>query len=135
MVFELSAQFISEQERVTAEYRRGAILVNTSNGAHVARSLSKAVGIACEAVGPMMERGDRAGGGWGLLVKAGPACVAYGNWPGGPPGDPGPELEGLRKILNQYRPGDGARAALNNAAKVIEAFAQRRRGEGQRRAA
>ena len=76
-----------------------------------------------EEVGPLMESGDRHRGGWGLMVSAGPACVCYGNWPGGRPGEPGPELDALRRILREYRPHDGARGALANACKVIEAFA------------
>jgi hypothetical protein len=36
------------------------------------------------------------------MVRAGEASVAYGNWPARPPGEPGPELEGLRRILDQY---------------------------------
>jgi hypothetical protein len=135
VVFELNAQFLTEDRGATAVYRRGAIVVETPSGPHVARTLSGAIKIACDVVGPLMERGDRAGEGWGLMVRAGEASVAYGNWPAGPPGEPGPELEGLRRILDQYRPGDGARAALNNACKVIDAFAERRRGQGSRRAA
>lgn len=135
MVFELNAQFLTEDRVISAEYRRGALVVKTPSGPQVARTLSGAIRIACDAVGPLMERADRAGGGWGLMVRAGEASVAYGNWPTGPPGEPGPELEGLRRILDQYRPGDGARTALNNACKVIEAFAERSRSQGGRRAA
>lgn len=135
MVFELDAQFLTEDRGITAEYRRGAIVVETPSGPHVARTLGGAIKIACDVVGPLMERGDRAGEGWGLMVRAGAASVAYGNWPAGPPREPGPELEGLRRILDQYRPGDGARAALNNACKIIEAFAERRRSQSGRRAA
>jgi len=135
VVFELDAQFLTEDRGITAEYRRGAIVVETPSGPHVARTLGGAIKIACDVVGPLMERGDRAGEGWGLMVRAGAASVAYGNWPAGPPREPGPELEGLRRILDQYRPGDGARAALNNACKIIEAFAERRRSQSGRRAA
>lgn len=135
VVFELHAQFLTENQAVTAVYRREAIVVETPSGPHVARTLSGAIKTACDAVGPLMESADRAGEGWGLMVRAGEVSVAYGNWPAGPPGAPGPELEGLRRILDQYRPGDGARAALNNACKIVEAFAERRRGQGGRRAA
>jgi hypothetical protein len=135
MVFELNAQFITEQRSVTAEYRCGVIVVETPGGPVFAHSLARAVSIACEAIGPLMERADRAGEGWGLMVSAGPASVAYGNWPSSPPREPTPQLEGLRRILDQYRPGDGARGALNNAAKVIEAFAEHQRRRRQSSAA
>jgi hypothetical protein len=126
MVFELNAQFIHETASARAEFRRGGMVVITDLGMRQARDLSRAIKIACAEVGPLMERGDRAGEGWGLMVAAGPVSVPYGNWPSGPPREPGPELEGLRRILDQYRPGDGARAALQNATKVIEAYAERR---------
>jgi hypothetical protein len=126
MVFELQAQFIHESASASAQRRGGGLVVITSTGLQRARDLSRAIRIACAEIGPLMERGDRAGEGWGLMVAAGPASVAYGNWPTGPPREPGPELEGLRRILDQYRHGDGARAALQNATKVIEAYAERR---------
>jgi hypothetical protein len=127
MVFELNAQFIHEDASASAERMGSMFVVNTPAGPRRAKDLSRAIRIACEEIGPLMERGDKAGEGWGLLVSAGPACVAYGNWPTGPPREPGPELEGLHRILAEYRPGDGARAALVNAIKIIEAFAERRR--------
>jgi hypothetical protein len=126
MVFELNAQFIEESSNALAERRGSLLIVSTSAGTRPARDLSRAIKIACEEIGPLMERGDKVGEGWGLLVTAGAACVAYGNWPAGSPREPGPELEGLRQILAEYRPGDGARAALGNAIKVVEAFAERR---------
>lgn len=127
MVFELNAQFIQETASATTERRGRVLFINTSAGIRRARDLSQAIRIACEEIGPLMERGDKAGEGWGLLATAGPACVAYGNWPAGFPREPSPELEGLRQILAEYRPRDGARAALANAVKVIEAFAERSR--------
>jgi hypothetical protein len=72
----------------------------------------------------LMERGDKAGEGWGLLATVGTVCVAYGNWPAGSPGRPDPRLEDLRRILAEYHSRDGARAALANAIKVIEALAR-----------
>jgi hypothetical protein len=125
MIFELHGRFVHETVTVRAVAGVGGVVVTTEAGARRGRDLSHAIRIACTEIGPLMERGDRAGEGWGLLVVAGPASVAYGNWPAGPPREPGPELATLRRILALYRPGDGARAALNNAAKVIDAYADR----------
>jgi hypothetical protein len=125
MVFKFDAQFLSERRSVSATRRGGVFALDTPAGPVVARTLTKALRSACEIIGPLMERGDRAGEGWGLLVTVGGVCVPYGNWPQGPPAEPSPEIEGLRRILDEYRPEDGARAALNNAAKIVEAFAAR----------
>lgn len=124
MIFELHGQFIEETAVARATRAgSGVILVNLETDARHAVNLTGAIRIACAHVGPLMERGDRAGLGWGLLVVAGPVSVAYGNWPAGPPRRPGPDLEVLRRILAEYRPHDGARAALHNSTKVIEAYA------------
>jgi hypothetical protein len=125
MIFELQAQFIDQHADARVEAGPGIFLVHSEGLTHRARGLAQAIRIAAAAVGPLMERGDRFGEGWGLMVVAGPASVAYGNWPVGPPGDPRKGPSGLDEILRQYRPGDGARAALQNAIKVIEAFAER----------
>lgn len=126
MIFELRAQFINQRADVRVEQAHGVLIVRSGGLTHRARDLSQAIRIAAAAVGPLMERGDRLGEGWGLMVVAGLASVAYGNWPSGPPGDPRRGPPGLDAILRQYRPGDGARGALQNAIKVIEAFAEYR---------
>jgi hypothetical protein len=123
MIFELHGQFIEDTAVARATRTGSSLVVAMETDARRAANLTRAIRIACAHVGPLMERGDRAGEGWGLLVVAGPASVAYGNWPAGPPRRPGPELEALRRILAEYRPGDGARAALHNSTKVIEAYA------------
>jgi hypothetical protein len=123
MIFELHGQFITRTAVVTAEARNGGLVVSAPQGICRARDLTRAIRIACDVIGPLMEAGDKAGEGWGLLVVASSVSVAYGNWPAGVPREPGPELELLRRIVSEYRPGDGARAALRNAAKVIEAYA------------
>jgi hypothetical protein len=125
MVFELNAQFIEETASVTVDRWNGAYVLRSDGETRPARDLGQAIRLACEYIGPLMECGDRLGEGWGLLVTAGRACVGYGNWPAGPPAKPSPELEGLRRILREYRPSDGARAALSNACRVIEAYAER----------
>lgn len=134
MIFELHGRFIGETLAVRASVGTGSLVVTTEAGARRVRDLSHAIRIACAEMGPVMERGDRVGEGWGLLVVAGPASVAYGNWPVGAPRETRPELEGLRRILDLYRPGDGARAALHNAAKVVEAFAGHGRSQQARAA-
>ena len=125
MVFELQAQFIGETAGVTVDRLGGAYLLRSAGGTRRARDLGQAIRLACKKIGPLMERGDRLGEGWGLLVAAGPACVGYGNWPPGSPAKPSPELEDLRRILREYRQRDGARAALANACQVVEAYAER----------
>jgi len=126
MTFELQAQFIDQHAGARVETGPGVFLVHSEGRTRRARSLARAIRFAAEAVGPLMDRGDQFGEGWGLMVVAGPASVAYGNWPVGPPGDPRKGPPGLDQILRQYRAGDGARAALQNAIKVVEAFAERR---------
>lgn len=126
MIFELRAQFIDQRADARVEQGPGALVVRSGRLTHRARDLSQAIRIAAAAIGPLMERGDRLGEGWGLMIAAGPASVAYGNWPSGPPGDPRRGPSGLDAILRQYRSGDGARGALQNAIKVIEAFAEYR---------
>jgi len=126
MIFELSGRFIDDTASARAERSSRGILVTTESSVRGVSSLSSAIRLACEHVGPLMECGDRAGEGWGLLVTAGGLSIAYGNWPTGRSRKPGAELELLRRILNEYRPGDGARAALHNAAKVIDAYAYHR---------
>jgi hypothetical protein len=125
MVFELQAQFIEETRSVTVDRWGGGYVLRSAGATRRARDLRQATRFACEEIGPLMERGDRLGEGWGLLVTAGRACVGYGNWPLGSAAEPSPELEGLRRILREYRPSDGARAALANACRVIEAYAER----------
>jgi hypothetical protein len=126
MIFELQAQFIDQRAVASVEAGPGVLLVRSDGLSHRARELSQAIRIATGAVGTLMERGDRLGEGWGLMVGAGVVSVAYGSWPTGPPRDPSEAPESLRAILNQYRSGDGARAALQNAIKVVEAFAEYR---------
>ncbi len=123
MIFELHGQFIEQTTVARASQTGSGFLVATEVDAGRAGSLAGAIRLACAHVGPLMERGDRNGEGWGLLVVAGPVSVAYGNWPAGPPREPGSDFELLRRILAEYRPGDGARAALHNSTKVIEAYA------------
>jgi hypothetical protein len=123
MNFELHGQFVTRTAEVSAEGGNGGLAVSTPQGTRRAPNLARAIRLACEVIGPLMEAGDKTGEGWGLLVVAGSVSVAYGNWPAGLPREPGPELALLRRILSEYRPGDGARAALQNAAKVIEAYA------------
>jgi uncharacterized protein (DUF58 family) len=132
MIFELQAQFIDQHAAARVELGPGLFLVHSEGLTHRARDLDRAIRIAAATVGPLMERGDRFGEGWGLMVVAGPASVAYGNWPVGPPGDPRKGPPGLDQILRQYRPGDGARAALQNAIRVIEVFAERRSHRARR---
>jgi nitroreductase len=122
MIFELKAQFIHENASAIAERQGRMLVVRTTTHSRRVRDLSQAIRLACEAVGPLMERGDKTGEGWGLLVTVGTVCVAYGNWPAGSPGRPDPRLEDLRRILAEYHARDGARAALANATKVIEAL-------------
>ena len=124
MIFEFQAQFIDQRAGASVELAPSGFMVRSGGFTHRARDLSQAIRIAAEAVGILMERGDRLGEGWGLMVAAGAVSVAYGSWPTGPPRDPGDAPEGLRMILSQYRSGDGARAALQNAIKVVEAFAE-----------
>jgi hypothetical protein len=126
VIFELQAQFIDQRVCASVESGPGVLLVRSEGLTHRAGSLSQAIRIAAAAVGTLMERGDRLGEGWGLMVAAGAVSVAYGSWPTGPPRDPGEAPEDLQAILRQYRSGDGARAALQNAIKVIEAFAEYR---------
>jgi|GEM_PF-2294762 len=124
MIFELHAQFVATHASAKAEWTHHGVIVETTDGhRHHARTLSQAIRIACQEMGYLMERGDRAGEGWGLMVAVGQVSVSYGNWPTGSPlRRPGPEYDLLRRILAEYRPGDGARGALVNAAKVIEAY-------------
>jgi hypothetical protein len=126
VTFELQAQFIDQRAGASVEPGPGVLLVRSEGLTNRARDLSQAIRIAAAAVGPLMERGDRLGEGWGLMVATGAVSVAYGSWPTGPPRNPSEAPEGLQAILNQYRSGDGARAALQNAIKVIEAFAEYR---------
>lgn len=134
MIFELQAQFVGQRAGASVESEPGVFLVHSEGLTHRARDLSQAIRIAAAAVGTLMERGDRFGEGWGLMVAAGGVSVAYGSWPTGPPRDASEAPEGLRAILDQYRSGDGARAALQNAIKVIEAFAENRPRRVQRAA-
>jgi len=134
VIFELQAQFISQRAGVSVESGPGVLLVRSEGLTHRARDLSQAIRIAAAAVGTLMERGDRLGEGWGLMVAAGAVSVAYGSWPAGPPRDPGEAPEDLQAILSQYRSGDGARAALQNAIKVVEAFAEYRPSQVRRAA-
>ena len=134
MIFELKAQFIHQSASAIAERRGRMLVVSTTTDSRRVRDLSQAIRLACETVGPLMERGDKIGEGWGLLVTVGTVCVAYGNWPAGLPGRPDPRLEDLRRILAEYHPRDGGRAALANATKVIEALA-RNSGQTLREAA
>ena len=126
MIFEFQAQFIDQRAGASVELGPGVFLVRSEGLTHRARDLSQAIRIAADAVGTLMERGDRLGEGWGLMVTVGAVSVAYGSWPTGPPRDPGEAPEGLQAILSQYRLGDGARAALQNAIRVVEAFAEYR---------
>jgi hypothetical protein len=126
MIFEFQAQFIDQRAGASVEAGSGVLMVRSEGLTHPARDLSQAIRIAARPVGTLMERGDRLGEGWGLMVAAGAVSVAYGSWPTGPPRDPGEAPEGLSSILSQYRSGDGARAALQNAIKVVEAFAEYR---------
>jgi len=134
MIFELHSQFIEETAVARATKTGSGLLVATGARASRSSNLACAIRLACAHVGPLMERGDRTGEGWGLLVVAGPVSVAYGNWPTGPPRRPGPELEVLRRILAEYRHRDGARAALHNSTKVIEAYADLSPSAAQRAA-
>lgn len=127
MIFELQAEFIDQRASARAERTPHGLIVTTIDG-HCQRAtgLPQAIRIACQEVGPLMERGDRMGEGWGLMVAVGRVSVGYGEWPTGPPPrQPRPQDDLLRRILAEYRPRDGARGALDNAVKVIRAYADR----------
>jgi hypothetical protein len=128
-VFMLKIQVGGDEHEVAAERHGRAIAVVTDHGTHAARNLHAATKIAVGEMGPYLDRADRNDLPWGIHVEAAGKQAVYGEWPllPGPPAGRPRKPTRLSRIRALWQEGDGGVAALNNAIKVIEEFAETRR--------
>ncbi len=124
-IFILDADVCGAKHQVSAAHTRAGIVV-TSQGAQVrARAIADAVRIAARQIGLLLQKAERSGVPWGLRVSVGDVAAVYGMWPPlmGPPSDVRPRPSEVARIRKLWRDTDGPLAALDNACKIIEAYA------------
>jgi hypothetical protein len=127
-IFSLQAQVLGTSYSAVASNDGLGITVETGNDRLAARSVREAERIARNYLGPILSKAERNGAPWGLLVSVGGVAAVYGNWPllpGGPPSSP-TSIELVTRIRREYHDGS-ALAALENALRIIEAYAGDRR--------
>lgn len=128
-VFTLKIQVTGEEQEAVADRHERAIAVVTSEGTSLAHGVHAATRLAAGVLGPLLEQANRNDAPWGLYVDVAGNQAVYGDWPllSGPPVDLRRKPSQLSKIRALWRDGDGPVAALNNAIKIIEEFAERGR--------
>jgi hypothetical protein len=122
-VFTLHADVCGIRHRVSAESTAAGIVLNSPTGQRRVRSRSHALHLAAHEIGMFLRRAERQDAPWGLYVSVDQISAAYGAWPPlmGPPVDTHPRPSELVRIYRLWREGDGPKAALENACKIIEA--------------
>lgn len=127
-VFSLISQILGEQHAVSAEWRGRAIAVTSQGGVIMARNVNDASRVAAQILGPDLERAGKNKAPWGLHVEVAGNQAVYGEWPllpGPAPRDSRPSP--LSRIRAQWKEGDSPLEALDNAPRIIHAFAERPR--------
>lgn len=121
--------------RVSSEDRGRAIAVETPTGTRPAPNLSKAVRIASEVLGPLMEPIRGSGSAWGLYVAAGDAAAIFGTFP---PTPESPSIAPARsdpntfisRIYSHWANRDNTPlGALDAAGKIIEHYVPKGRAQ------
>ena len=127
-VFRLTSQILGEEHPVTAEWRSRAVAVTSEADVTMARNVNDATRVAAHILGPGLERAGKKKLPWGFSVEVAGSQAVYGDWPLLPvpvPRDPRPTP--LSRIRAQWKEGDSPLEALDNAIRIIHAFAERPR--------
>ena len=126
-VFSLTSQILGEERGVTAEWRGRALAVISDQGVTHARSVNDATRVAAQILGPGLERAGKKKLPWGLHVDVAGMQAVYGDWPLlQVPVRRDPRPTPLSRIRAQWKEGDSPLEALDNAIRIIHAFAERR---------
>lgn len=127
-MFSLQAQVVGRQYRVSAEHDATGIVVHTPSGPVAARSVNDAIRIAHRHIGLVLQRAQRPGIPWGLLVSAGGVQAVYGESPLlQVPVDTRRQPESpVSRLRRQWHDGDGPLAALENAMAIVRHYVARR---------
>lgn len=122
-LFALDAQKCGHQRHAHAESDGFGITVYTDGIPHHARSSSEAIRIAREYIGEYLQRAQRGGVPWGLLVTVPGGAASYGEWPltGGGSRSPSFVSTPLVRIRNRWHD-SGPRSALENAIQIIREY-------------
>jgi hypothetical protein len=126
-IFSLDAQVLGVERHVRVEQGPAGYVVSSSSGRAAVRTLGEAVRTAARDIGSYLERAQRKGAPWGLQVSVGEVAAVYGAWPplSGPPPASRSRPSLVARIRRLWRSTDGPLAALDNAVKIIEAYAAR----------
>jgi hypothetical protein len=126
-VFTLDAQVLGVEHHVAVDPVPTGFVVSSSSGHLQVRSLSSALRIAANGIGTVLQRAQRREAPWGLRVSVGQVATVYGAWPllSGPPSNSRPRPSLVARIRRLWRDTDGPLAALDNAVKIVEAYANR----------
>jgi hypothetical protein len=130
-MFSLTARVCVDERTVSANADDlGGITVRTSSGLRHARTISQALHIARDDLGPFLARGQRRDVPWGLSVTVAGVSAYYGDvrflGRGGGGGLPSNQL--VVRIRRQWHDGQGPIAALDNALKIVRAYTDESRG-------
>ncbi len=128
-IFSLDADVCGVQQRVSADHTQAGIVVILPADQVRVRTLTDAIRIAARQIGLFLQKGERSSVPWGLQVRVGGVAAVYGMWPPlmGPPDDARPRPSEVARIRKLWRDTDGPLAALDNACKIIDAYARRAR--------
>lgn len=127
-VFSLTSQVLGDEHAVSAESRGRGIAVISEEGATPARNVNEATRIVARILGPGLEDAGRKGLPWGLHVEVAGKQAVYGEWPLlSVPGPRDLQPSPLSKIRAQWKQGDSPLEALDNAIRIIHAFAEHHR--------
>jgi hypothetical protein len=126
-VFSLVAQVLGTTRSDSVTGDGVGFTAQTSTGPQSARSLRQAIEIVRRDLGPFLQRAERSGVPWGLRVSVGAVSAVYGEFPGFP-GSPSAvdRSSPVVRIRSQWHDGQGPLAALENALRIVEAYAGRR---------
>jgi hypothetical protein len=128
-IFSLDADVCGAKQQVSADHTQAGIVVTSQAGQVRARTVAEAIRVAARQVGLFLQKAERPGVPWGLRVSVGGVAAIYGRWPPlmAPPPDARLPPSDLSRIRKLWRDTDGPLAALENACKIIDAYAGRAR--------
>lgn len=124
-IFSLQIQVAGQRHHANASSDGTSITVTTDSSVLSARTVRDAIRVASNHVGSFLHTADRNKLPWGLYVAVAGVAAAYGDWPRFP-GRPATDRtrdELITRIRSRYHDGSAAIAALENATKIIEAYA------------
>ena len=126
-IFTLDAQVLGVEHHVTVDPAPTGFVVSSSSGHSQVRSLSDALRTAAKEIGTFLQRAQRGEMPWGLHVSVGQVAAVYGTWPRLSSSQPNSRARSslVARIRRLWRDTDGPLEALDNAVKIVEAYAGR----------